>query len=472
MGNETTIAKLSKFIYETKFEDLPAEVVVETKRLLLDSVGCALAGTASDKGRLALRFVRQCFGFPRQATVFGFGDKISVIGASFVNGELINALDYDAILPPGHVSPFVIPSLMAVAEAEGASGEELITACAMGHEISHRMGRGLSGYRDIIDGRIVWPLVSGYSCCVFGGVGAIGRIKHFCERELANALGLAGQIAPMQAMTAWVKNPHSTTAKYLLAGCIAQAELTAASLVEVGYSGDISILDGDYGFWRYAGSPKWNAAPVVEGLGKTWHFPLVTSYKHFPACQIIAGGLNCLSHIIEKEALKPDEIQSIKAYLETNVAEPALQTRELKSQIDAQFNVAYTLSLVAHRVKPGPQWQSIDNLTNQEILKFMGKISYEPHPGFVKTLEEDPRSRLAKVEVIARGKKFVEERKYSKGTPSPDASTYMTNDELMAKFKDNASYILPSNKVHEAATAFLNLEKVAGIREIMKLVSI
>jgi len=100
------------------------------------------------------------------------------------------------------------------------------------------------------------------------------------------------------------------------------------------------------------------------------------------------------------------------------------------------------------------------------------KSSYGTNPDFAKALLEDPRCRLARVEVRARGKEFVEESRYPKGSPSPDASTYFTNDELTAKFKDNASYILPPNKIDEAATAFWDLESIRDIGEAIKLVSI
>ena len=102
----------------------------------------------------------------------------------------------------------------------------------------------------------------------------------------------------------------------------------------------------------------------------------------------------------------------------------------------------------------------------------MEKVTYQPHPDFAKTLLEDPRARLAKVEVKARGKTFVEERKYPKGSPSSDKSTYTTNDELAAKFRDNAAAILLPDRINEAIDALLNLEKVADIRDVVKLVSL
>ena len=143
----TTISQLADFVDRTSFADLPASVVSETKRLLLDSIGCALAGVTSDKGKWGLEFARSFFAGSPQATVIGFGDRLSVLGAAFVNGELINGLDYDAA--GKHLPPFVIPASLAVAELKKVTGKELITACALAHEIGIRIGGGhglLSGH--------------------------------------------------------------------------------------------------------------------------------------------------------------------------------------------------------------------------------------------------------------------------------------------------------------------------------------
>ena len=133
MPNETR--ELVKFGEETDFEDLPDEVRHEAKRVLLDSVGCALGGIMVDKGRFSIQFARK-LGAGTESTILGTGDRVSSAAAAFANGELINALDMDAILAPAHVSPFVIPASLALAESRGASGKDLIVAIALGHEIS------------------------------------------------------------------------------------------------------------------------------------------------------------------------------------------------------------------------------------------------------------------------------------------------------------------------------------------------
>ena len=102
----------------------------------------------------------------------------------------------------------------------------------------------------------------------------------------------------------------------------------------------------------------------------------------------------------------------------------------------------------------------------------MDRISYEIHPDFLQALEKDPRVRLAKVEVTALGKTFVEERLYPKGSPSPDKSTFMTNEELVRKFENSASCLLPTNKIDDAVKGLLQLEDVSDFSAMMDVLSI
>src|SRR5438309_11726546 len=113
---------LADFVESVSFDALPAEVVLESKRILLDSVGCAIGGIDHVKGRVGVDYAELLSGGDRTATIFGSEQRGSIFGAGFANGELINALDFDAVLPPGHVSPYVLPGALAVAEAELVSG--------------------------------------------------------------------------------------------------------------------------------------------------------------------------------------------------------------------------------------------------------------------------------------------------------------------------------------------------------------
>src|SRR4051794_28466140 len=99
---------LASFAAKTRFEDLPPEVVHETKRMLLDVIGCAVGSVDLRKGRIAVEFAQESGGRP-EATILGTGAKVSASLAAFANGELMHALDYCPLLPPNHITAFVTP---------------------------------------------------------------------------------------------------------------------------------------------------------------------------------------------------------------------------------------------------------------------------------------------------------------------------------------------------------------------------
>ena len=471
-GNRTpTLIQFAEFAHATSFNDLPESVVRETKRLLLDSIGCALAGVHSEKGKWGIDYVRTYFSGPSQATAIGFGDRLSVPGAAFVNAELVNGLDWDltSFNGPGHVAPFVIPPILAVGEQKKVSGKQFIVACALAHELTERLGDSLSNPPPQGADATRKPApVSGCSVVVFGGTAGVCSIQQFSPDQLAQAMGLAGHMAPMQAAQTMLNDMPPTTAKYLMAGWAAQAQLSAAHLIKAGHRGDVTILDRTWGFPAFAGFGKWNAAKALDGLGKDWRFDKTTRYKAYPACGIMRGALDCLSTILKKNNLRPEEIESLHAYIEPSSTLPIFQSQNIEHQVDAQFSVPYNMSVMVHGVSLR-DWQAKETMRNPEIRQFMKKVTFGPHPHYNDAMQKDARAHLEKVEIVARGQTFVEERPYFKGSPSPDPSTAMTDDDLISKYKVGAGQILPEAKSNEAARQLMDLDGVHDISTLMQL---
>ncbi|GAI61163.1 unnamed protein product, partial [marine sediment metagenome] len=91
--------KLADFTFNTAYQDIPAEVVWQIKRLLLDSIGCAIAGLSTEKGKISLEFSKR-LGGNTESTIIGTPNKVPANLAAFANGELFNALDYEALTSP------------------------------------------------------------------------------------------------------------------------------------------------------------------------------------------------------------------------------------------------------------------------------------------------------------------------------------------------------------------------------------
>lgn len=362
----TLVEQIVAFADGLRFEDLPPPVVAESKRLLLDSIGCAIAALAIDKGQIAVRVAKD-MGGAAEATICGTGTRVSMTAAAFANGELINTLDYDALIsPPGHVAPYVIPAILATAEKRSSSGKELVRALVVAHEISARFGKAMADVRDVPPGeKISFPAISGYSSSIFGGTLGTAMLAGLDREQSASALGLAGHAAPTQSMGKWVRTMPATTDKYVLAGWISQAELLAVGLAKAGYVGDASVLEGEFGFWRFMGSERWLPEALTDGLGVEWRLPQAAIYKPWAHCRISQTVLDCLAFLVEEHRLHPDEIERIDAWCDPHGALlPMWSSKALVSCLDAQMSVPFSASLVAHRVPNGTLWQQPETFTD------------------------------------------------------------------------------------------------------------
>ena len=438
--------KLVDFGLGVRYEDLPAEVAAESKRILLDSVGCALGGLSVDKGKRAVQVAKR-MGGPPEASIIGAGNKLSAAAAVFANGELINALDFDVLtIPPGHVAPYILPAMLATAEKVGASGRNLLCAVAVGHEVSTRFGLAMGYYRDVTPGqRISLPPVSGYSSTVFGGTLGAAMIRGLDVEKAASALGLAGHIAPAQTQSKWGRTVPGSDTKYLMSGWIGQAETACGASRRAGVprgcrgpGRGVRLLALTWD--RRNGIPSRSST----GSGTSGAFQPVTIYKPYPHCRNTHTVLDCLRHLIEQHDLRPEEIERVTTYSDSHTASlPLDATKKIEAPADAQMSTAYAISMAVHRVKEGPEWHDDETMRDPRFLAFMEKVRAEPHPEFENALMKDPQSRIGKVEVFARGKTFSEERRYRKGSPAT-AETRMSDAELVAKFEHNARRALTS----------------------------
>jgi len=465
----TIVEQLAAFTFDTRYADIPSETVEETKRILLDSIGCAFAATDTPKGRIGME-IAGMIGGAGEATILGADARASVFGAAFANGELINALDFDSILPPGHVSPYVIPGALALAEVGRAPGRELVVAIAVAHEISNRIGKAMDYLRDMREGRMATPTVYGYSSTIFGAAAAAMRVKGLDAGRMAHGLGIAGCIAPINSHMAWVRHTPSTTIKYTVAGVLAQSALTAAAMGELGHRGDLAVLnDAEYGFPAMIGTKRWESGRITEELGRSWGFARESSLKPYPHCRVLHSVFDAMIELLETNHILAAEIERIEAWGEAFVDLPIWQNERIEDVVDAQFSLKHGIALAAQRVKPGKAWQDPKLVFSPEVIGMMGKVHHHPHPEYLSRLAADPASRPARVKICARGKVFVAERLYPKGSPSPDATSRMTNDEVIAKFLHNAEGVLASHAAEAAVEAVLTLEKAPDVGRVMAL---
>ncbi|MEP6813164.1 MAG: MmgE/PrpD family protein, partial [Actinomycetota bacterium] len=142
----TAAQRFAQFALELELDAALGEVVEAAKLHVLDVIGCGLAAHGlgiAGEGRATMSEL----GGEADTTVIGLDARLPVPNAAFANAMLCHGLDFDDTHSDSvsHVSVVVCPAALAVAEARGAGGRELLTAIVGGNEVVTRVGMAASG---------------------------------------------------------------------------------------------------------------------------------------------------------------------------------------------------------------------------------------------------------------------------------------------------------------------------------------
>jgi 2-methylcitrate dehydratase PrpD len=424
----TNIENFAVFAAEAAKADLPPDVLEATKRIVLDAVGVGLAATTSEYGKVGVQYGRILGAGGDEATIIGQSAQTSVHGAAFANTELITALDLAPINLPAHVVPYALSAALALGESRHLTGRQLLSAVAVCLEMSFRLSKSMDDLRDTKDGKPATPRTFGYASMVFGITAAAAVMKDLTTAATVEALGIAGGTSPVNSLRPWQMHVPNTTIKYGLGGGLTLTALTAAYMGELGHRGDVQMLDDpEFGYSSLVGSKRFDLEGLTEGLGTEWRFPTATSFKPYPQTRTSHAMLDTLIQVITDNDIKVDEIEKIVSYGEAWSANvPVYTNRQIDKAYDAQFSFAHGISVAAHRVPPGRQWQDPAVVFDSSVLDLMKRVEWRAHPNWGAAVGGDPLARPARVEVLARGESFVGERSYPKGSRRTRAKLWRT----------------------------------------------
>lgn len=475
---EDVTKQLSESVVNTTYQDLPPEAIEKIKLTVLDSIGCALGGYITDRARIVLEMIEE-FGGNAQATLIG-SYRTSCPLAAFGNSELMNALDYDYIGPlSGHVGPYVAPPCLTIAERAHASGKDLILALALANEIG---GRAMSAFaqhkvpKDEPPYYETHPRFS-YSSSIFGGVAGAGKLLGLSATQLANAFGIAGASTAVPATMKWqYMTGPAIMAKYnAWTGWIAQLATVAVLSAEKGFTGDTTILDGEWGYWKIVGSPFFKVENLLNGLGKEWHIGEVM-FKLYPTCYIYHAGIEGINNLVKEHEIKPEHIEEIVVKGDPLMQTPNRMSTEVNSFADAQFFIRFNFALAPfYGDSPGPAWQMPGVFNDPRINALVNKIKLEVHPQFDDYVTETIKKGVvpilwsAIVEVAANGKRYTAEMKAPRGSKDYPA----TKEELVGKFKTNASYsLIKTSKAEEVIEMVDHLDEIDDVCKLFALLAL
>jgi 2-methylcitrate dehydratase PrpD len=445
--------ELARFVAGTDSEAIGDAARELARRAFLDTLGVALAGSREEAARIVADTVRSDGGV-EEATVIGAGFRVPAGAAALANGTAAHALDYDdvAVNLRGHPSVPLFPALLALGEKLSASGRDVLDAFVLGFEVECKLGRAIGGHHYALG----WHATS--TLGTIGAAAGCARLLRLDAERTQTALSLAASLA------SGLQQNFGTMTKPLHAGLAARNGITAATLVEHGFTANDRAIEGESGFFRtMSGGAEIDPTAAVRGLADPWEIvsPGI-SVKLYPCCyathRAIDAALEVRGHLGDAS-----EIAGIEVTVSPGTLVP-LMNRLPRTGLEAKFSLEYCLaaafvdgtvnlgSFLDDQVDRPP----VQRLVERTSVREEGSPGQFPIGGVAEvavTTNDDSRHR-ARIEA-ARG----------------DPRNPLSWEDLAAKFRDCALLALPAGRIEPVISLIERLDKVADIGELTTAIS-
>ena len=453
-SNNLHTRAIAQFISQLQYEDIPAEVIGRIKLLILDSLGCALYGSALEWSRI-LRATLAKLDVTKACRVWGTSELLSAPHAALVNGTLIQSFELDDVHRQGvlHVGAVTLPPLLAVTEIRpGLSGRDFLTSAVAGYEIGPRVGKCM-GPQHIGQG---WH--SGATVGVFSAVSGAAAALRLSSEQAVHALGIAGtQSSGLMAAQygAMVKRMH--------AGRAAQSGLYGALLAQAGFTGIVDIFESPYGGFCSTFSrsnDRFNLDELSWELGRAWETMRI-SLKFYSCVGSNHTTLDAIRNMQNKTPFGADDITSIVVHGSQVTVEHVGWPYKPQGLVSAQLNLPFC---VATLLLEGDVF--VDQFTDaavddQRRIELSKKVSVLHDPAI--TARDANYRHMVRVDVhLKNGVKLEQAVEAARGSEISFAS----EAEIVQKFKKLATHVVSDTKADEVVNVVLGAEKLARAEQI------
>lgn len=358
---------LARYGVASRFETLPAPVIREAKRALVNWAGCAIGASAHSTVERAWQAMRPFSGVA-QATLLGRRERTDILNAALVNGIASHVLDFDDTHPDTLVHPSgpVAAAVIALGEERRASGRDLLNAFVAGIEVECRVARGvLPAHYEV-----GWHITA--TAGIFGGAAASARLLGLDEQQTTWALGLAATQA------AGLREMFGSMAKSLHPGRAAQNGLASALLAQAGFTSAETAIDGKRGF-AHVLSTTVDIAQCVEGLGERYEL-LANTYKPYACGLVIHPVIDGCIRLRSEKGVCAADVARIDLKVHPMVLELTGKTAP-RSGLEGKFSV-YHCAAAALIDGAGGELQFADARVNDpDVVALRGKVHAEADRG-------------------------------------------------------------------------------------------
>ena len=335
-------AQLAAFASALRFEDIPDPVVRKIEDLLVDWFGSTVAGYGARPVETITRFARAMGPAEGPSEVIVEGSSSSPYWAAMANAAASHVAEQDDVHNGSvfHPATVVFPPAVAVAQALGASGKQLLAAAVVGYEVGIRVGEflGRSHYRVFHTTGTAGTLAA---------AAAVGHLLGLDVRQMQHALGSAGT----QSAGLWEFLRTAADSKQLHTAHAAAAGLMSAYLAKEDFTGAADILNGPQGM--AAGmSRDADPARLVDRLGSRWA-TAETSFKYHASCRHTHPAADALLHVMQMHRLQVTDLARVVTHVHQGAIDVLGSVIRPTTVHQSKFSMGTVLAMVAQFGRAG-----------------------------------------------------------------------------------------------------------------------
>ena len=443
--------RLARYMLAAPGRTLPPPVVRDAKQRILDTLAAMISGAVLPPGLAAIKYVRAQGGTP-EASVLTTDIRTTAVNAALANAMFAHADETDDFEPvtKAHPGSAVVPAALAMAEREGRSGADFLSAVVLGYDLCCRFLMALGP--DHV--RATHRSAEGTSA-TFGAVGAAAALARLDEKGMRHALSYGAQ--QVSGLWSWTRDEDHIEKAFDFAGMGARNGVTAVTMVQSGFTGVWDVLDGEHNMiLALSAAPQ--PEEMVAGLGSRF-FVSETAIKVFSVGYPIQAPLDALLTLRREHGLRPDTVAKIVVRLPddgagivNNNAMPDVNVQHLMAVALIDGTVSFEMS------------HSRERMADPAVMAVRSRVELVAD----KSLRDPAAPRSGLVEVTLRDgrtmRHFTRHPPGTKESPLDDAS-------LESKVRDLVSPVLGERQTATLIARVKAIEQVGDMRELVALMT-
>src|SRR5580765_4075075 len=435
------VDSLVEYMLAARDAKLPENVIQKGKSHLLDSLAAIVSGSTLKPGKLGLEHARQQGG-REECSVLGSSLKTTPILAAFANGMSGHADETDDSNSQLHPGCAIVPAALAVAESQNRSGEALLRAVILGYDIGFRFHQAFE------------PRSTSFGA-TFGSAAAAGALAELDDLHLRYLISYAAQQA--SGSRAWVGDDDHIEKAFDYAAMPARNGVTAALLIQSGFTGNRDVLEGDQGILKtYA---PCDPAKILSERGQRF---TITSclVKKYPVGSPMMETVDATLALLSKQAINPEQIEKVTVRI------PESGARTVNNRHMPDVNVQFMVSAILLEGKLTFEMaHDYERFRNPRVLALKDKVQLVGD----NEMERSGHRFQGLVEVtLTDGQTLREHVINCRGRPENP----MSPDEVEKKAAWLTEPILGKKNVDQIIESIRRIESLTNTRELTKLMTV